>query len=71
VTAMTFDEAAGSVDSDGVDSPNPQAFRVLYNAFRSLECSTALDPSDRDDCASVADEAVRALMQAGLLREPS
>ena len=59
-----------TVDQDGADSPHPDAFRVLYGAFRALECTTALDPADTDDCASVADEAIRALIGAGLLPEP-
>lgn len=56
-----------TADQDGVDSPHPAAFRALYDAFRALDCTTALDPADQDDCASVADEAVRVLMGAGLL----
>lgn len=56
-----------TVDQDGQPSPHPRAFKVLYEAFRALDCTTALDPDDKDDCASVADEAVRALIAAGLL----
>lgn len=58
-TIKAADLPSGSVHADGVKSPHPQAFRVLYDAFRALECTVALDPADRDDCASVADEAVR------------
>lgn len=60
-----------SVDQDGIDSPHPAAFLALYDAFRALGCTTALDPADADDCASVADEAVRALTAAGLLVAPT
>lgn len=57
--------------SGEVDDTLDHAENVVFVALRSLGCATAVDPSDPDDCASVAVEAVRALRTAGLLPAPA
>jgi hypothetical protein len=55
---------------DDLPDPHPDAFKVLYDAYRTLGCVAAVDPVDPDDCASVAAESVRVLLAANLLVPP-
>jgi hypothetical protein len=49
------------------ERPLDTAERVVYERLRRLGCWEPVDPSDPEDCADVAWNAVDALRKAGLL----
>jgi hypothetical protein len=59
--------ASAAQPSLAAEPPLDAAEMVVYERLRHLGCTVCVDPSDPEDCASVAEAVVDALRKAGMM----